>query len=97
MPVISIALVQFDSVPEQVGHNLDEIERLVRSAVELRCSLGEVSGCVDRPTHLLENNRQGCTLGEHDACRGVAQDGSHRMSHSVEDLMKPEEVWRFKS
>lgn len=30
---IPIALVQFDAVPEQVDHNLDQMERLVRQAV----------------------------------------------------------------
>jgi len=31
---IRVALVQFDSVPEQTEHNLDEMERLTRTAVE---------------------------------------------------------------
>ena len=31
---IKVALVQFDSVPEKVKHNLDEMQRLARLAVE---------------------------------------------------------------
>ena len=31
---IKVALVQFDSVPEKVEHNLDEMQRLARSAVK---------------------------------------------------------------
>ena len=31
---IKVALVQFDSVPEQTTRNLDEMERLVRAAVD---------------------------------------------------------------
>lgn len=31
---VRVALVQFDSVPEKTEHNLDEMERLTRKAVE---------------------------------------------------------------
>ena len=34
MPRIPVALVQFDAVPEQVQHNVDQIQRLVREAHE---------------------------------------------------------------
>ena len=61
---IKVALVQFDSVPEKVKHNLDEMQRLVRSAVKCKrqsntVALGRRRGSAERHRGALALTRGG--------------------------------------